>query len=76
MKSWMILFISLAVTWHYIDLESDHTFYSRVLPFLFLSLLIALAVKIAARTAHLSGDGSNGCSGGFDSFGDGGGGDC
>jgi len=84
MKSWLIIFIGLPSTWHYMDIASDSRVYSFLLPIMFLVFLFTGVIKLAAKLSpgggHNSygGDiGSGGFSGGFGAGDDaGGGGDC
>ncbi|PCJ38624.1 MAG: hypothetical protein COA99_11625 [Moraxellaceae bacterium] len=76
MKSWLVILIGLASTWHYMQLSSDSFFYSAVLPFLLFIFIMAAVIKIAVKLGS-GGNGSGyGGDGGFGGGDSGGGGDC
>jgi len=75
MKTWLIVFTGLAITWHYMDIASDRIFYSALLPFLFFICLITAVIKLAVKFGGSSASGYGG-DGGFGGGDSGGGGDC
>ncbi len=80
MRSWLIILIGLAASWHNTDLASDNGLYNLVMPLLFFLFIIALVIKIAAKIGPDGGGSRSGVDvgpGGFSSGSDsGGGGDC
>lgn len=80
MKSWFVILVGLAGSWHYMDLASDIKIYSLAMPILFFLFLISAVLKIALLIGPDGGHsrsgidiGSGGFGGGSDS---GSGGDC
>ncbi len=79
MKSLLIIIIGITGSWYFTDIESDSTLSGVLAPIGVCIFLISLLIwvvmffhnrGISQTTSH------RGDSGGFDGFGDGGGGDC
>jgi len=76
MKSWVIILVGLATSWHYMDIVSDSVFNGVLLPIVFASLLLAATLKLAVKIGPDGGGGHGGDSGSGGFGGDGGGDGC
>lgn len=78
MKSWIIILIGLATSWHYMDIAADSQLHSILMPLLFFFFLVVFVIKIALMLGPDGNHGSIGMDIGSDVFGgdsDSGGGD-
>ncbi len=60
MKSWIVTFIGLWSTWHYMDIDSDSRFYAVVLPVLFTMFVFTFMLKLAWKLGPARGSGGGG----------------